>query len=90
MNKNLNPTTSALPSSRWLVRVLMLVAVAAGVAVWLRSLEAEGETGAMQAWRFRFTQVKDTVNKAAQKIRHTNPSAKEQILDLESDLQPGG
>jgi hypothetical protein len=68
----------------------MLGLVVAGAAVWLRSLEAEDEAGAPHTWRFRFMRAKDALNKAAQKMRDAHPSAKEEILDLENDLQPGG
>jgi hypothetical protein len=90
MYKNLNPFMSSSHSGKWLMRGLTLGLVAVGAAVWLRSQEAEGENGVMQPWRFKLAHVKDAVNKAAQKMRTANPSAKEQILDLESELQPGG
>lgn len=72
------------------MRGLMLGLVAAGAAVWLRSLGTESEAGATQAWRNKFTWVKDAVKKAAQKRRDANPSAKDAILDLENELRPGG
>ena len=64
--------------------------IAAGAAILLCSHEAANKSGSMRAWRLRFVSVKDAVNRAVQRMRDAYPSTKEQVVEVENDLQPGG
>jgi hypothetical protein len=85
-------TGSALSAqtSRWLVSGLTLGLLVASAAAWFHARGAEEGAEGLQTGRLKFTKVKDTVNKAAQKVRDTNPSAEQQMMDVEKELHPGG
>ena len=90
MLKNTGKNMSIAHSGKWLVDGVTLGLLVAGTAAWLRLRESEENFGELHHGYSRFTKAKDTVNKAAQKVREANPSAEQQIVDVEKELHPGG
>ena len=76
--------------SKLLVGTVVLGLVAGKAAKWIsqRGSNLNGE-GTPQGG-FTFGGLKDKVNQTTQKIRDTRPSAEQQMVDVENELQPGG
>ena len=97
MHKNDRNVASAR-SGKWLLKSVTLGLAVAGVAAWFRQRQAkenfgevhEGYPDSTRSSHGVVTTVKDKVTKVAQKVRDAHPSAKQQIVEVEEELHPGG
>ena len=79
-------STSSLVA-KWLVGSFSLGLVIAAATMWLRSQTSENKSGLMEPDAINISGV---VQKASQKFKDAKQTSKEQILETEAELQPGG
>lgn len=76
---------------KWLIRgAVFSLGLVVGTAVWMHLQASDNQTGLASLYTAKFGRLKDLWNKATQTVHPSNPSAEDQIVEVEQDLQPGG